>query len=118
MALIHAEVLFLFLVLWFRMRGAQVRHARRRRIARQQLVALIFKLMDQERLLTAAALLSRHVIDAAAVERHSWARRRMGAFFPGIVATWTDVKFKRNFRVSRDTFAYLCSELVVGDIQN
>ena len=53
-----AEVLFLLLVLWFRMRHAQVQCARRRRIACRRLVALAFKLMDQERLLTAAALLS------------------------------------------------------------
>ena len=67
--------------------------------------------MDQEKLLAAAALRSSRAVDAVTVERHSWARARMTSFFPDIGRSWSDKEFKRNFRVSRDTFEYLCSEL-------
>ena len=74
-------------------------------------MVLAFEVMDRERLLAAAALLSSRVIDTATVERHSWARQRMATFFPDIVGTWDDSEFKCNFRVSRGTFQCLCSEL-------
>ena len=35
----------------------------------------------------------------------------MNALFPDIVGTWRNSRSKRNFRVSRDTFVYLCAEL-------
>ena len=106
-----AEILFFLCVLWFQMRRARLRRARSRRLSLLRLIILVFKLMDQERMTAAVALLSSRIIRAAVVERHAWARTRTNAFFPDIVGTWNDSEFKRNFRVSRDTFAYLCAEL-------
>ena len=74
------------------------------------MIILAFEL-DQERLLARVELRSSRTVNAATVKRHSWARARMTSFFPDIVENWSDREFKRNFRVSRDTFECLCSEL-------
>ena len=51
------------------------------------------------------------IVDAGTVQRHVWSRSRTTTFFSDIVGTWDNREFKRNFRVSRDTFTYICSEL-------
>ena len=84
---------------------------RRHRVAWWRMIILAFELMDQEWLLAAAALRSSLAVNAATIERHSWTRARMASFFSDVVRNWSNRKFKRNFRVSRDTFEYSCSEL-------
>lgn len=108
---LRLEILLLLLVLCFRIRRCRLQLARRHRIARLRLLVLATELIDQGRLLAAHTLLARRIVDGATVERHSWVRTRSRAFFPGIVSTWDGTQFKENFRVSRDTFRYLCSEL-------
>ena len=93
---------------WFWLRRAWLR---RRRVAWWRKIILAFELMDHEWLLAAAALRSSLAVKAATIERHSWTRARMASFFPDIVRNWSNRKFKRNFRVSRDTFECSCSEL-------
>ena len=91
----------LLLFFWFWLRRARLR---RHRVAWWRMIILGFELMDQEWLLAAAALRSSLAVNAATIERHSWTRARMASFFPDIVRNWSNRKFKRNFRVSRDTF--------------
>lgn len=46
-----------------------------------------------------------------AVQRRSvWVRSRSQAF-TDIISSWDDLEWKRNFRISRRTFRYLCNEL-------
>ena len=51
-------------------------------------------------MLAAVALRSSNTVDAATIERHSWARARMASFFPDIVENWSNREFKWNFRVN------------------
>ena len=55
--------------------------------------------------------MSRRLLQGWRVDRALWTKRRSIAFFQDIVPGWNDQEFKSNFRVSRETFLYLVSEL-------
>ena len=55
--------------------------------------------------------MSRRLLKGWQVDRALWTQRRSTAFFQDIVPGWNDQEFKGNFRVSRETFLYLVSEL-------
>lgn len=56
-------------------------------------------------------LVSQHLKNSAISAREVWAKERNTYFLERVVSRWSDEEFKDNFRVSRETFAYLCSEL-------
>ena len=57
------------------------------------------------------ALLSRWLSTACLQRRTVWARQRNRSYLPWAVTSWSDTKWKQNFRVSRATFCFLCWEL-------
>ena len=50
------------------------------------------------------------VLTNSAQYRSVWVRN-MSPMFTQVISAWNDVEFKRNFRVSRETFDYLCNKL-------
>jgi hypothetical protein len=74
------------------------------------LLLIVAEWIDQDQFAAVHALLAhRLLLGAGTAQRVN--RVRTVAFFPEIVGTWDNKYFKENFRVSRDTFHYLCAEL-------
>jgi hypothetical protein len=66
---------------------------------------------SQEQELNAVATIHVSDIFASTLQRrYVWARTRSQAF-ANSVGMWDDSEWKRNFRVSRETFRYLCTVL-------
>lgn len=49
--------------------------------------------------------------EATLMRRTTWAKRRSQSFFEECINSWNADEWKRNFRVSRATFQFLCLEL-------
>lgn len=56
-------------------------------------------------------LLSRRISSASLQQRTVWVRPRSRSFWLEIAGSWSDTEWKRNFRVNRATFVFLCREL-------
>ena len=56
-------------------------------------------------------LVSRHLQRSALSWRRVWVKEKSRDFFEIIVSSWSEDDFRSNFRLSRATFAYLCSKL-------
>ena len=99
------------LLFLLRSRAARRRRARRRRAS--ELRRLHYAVIETQRqiLLRASLAMSRRLLQGWRVDRALWTKRRSTAFFQDIVPGWNDQEFKGNFRVSRETFLYLVSEL-------
>lgn len=69
--------------------------------------------LRRRRVLTfqAAFLASVNLKRSSLSSRQVWAKERSTSFLETTVRFWSEEEFKGNFRVSRATFAYLCSEL-------
>ena len=109
-ATVMLAVAIYFGLLWLNYRQWQRsrRMRRRRRLARRQLAALYD---DQERELSVLALILSNSLTISTMQHRSvWTRQRSRAFTE-ITRGWDDMEWKRNFRMSRSTFAYLCSKL-------
>ena len=77
---------------------------RRVRLLRRSLI------LDQQMVCFSAFLLLRFS-NACVTRRSAWSKYRSQAFFSIVVSRWTDREWKKNFRVSRITFHFLCREL-------
>ena len=93
---------------------------RRRLKCRKSLVAR--KMMRRVRLLRRSLILDQQMVcfsaflllrfsNACVTRRSAWSKYRSQAFFSIVVSRWTDREWKKNFRVSRITFHFLCREL-------
>ena len=110
MAFALIKVLFLLLPVWWRMRLRRLQHIRCYRKACLKLLLIVVAWIDQDQFAAIPALLThRLLLGTGTAQRIN--RVRTVAFFPEIVGTWDNKYFKENFRVSRDTFHYLCAEL-------
>lgn len=58
-------------------------------------------------------LASQHLRQSAISCRQIWMKERNTLFLDQVVSRWSDTEFKENFRMSRHTYEYLCSELQV-----
>ena len=70
---------------------------------------LIFDSQEQE-LSGVAIVLVSNVFQSTLQRRSIWTRTRSQAF-ANIIEGWNDLECKQNFRVSRETFQYLCTVL-------
>ena len=105
-------VFLYFGLLWLSYRRNQRCRRRRRRLlaARRQIAALFD---DHERELSVMALIVTNSLTFSTMQRRSvWTRQRSRAFME-ITSGWDEREWKRNFRVSKPTFLYLCSKLHV-----
>ena len=68
---------------------------------------------DQEKELTVVALIVTNSLTFSTMQcRSVWTRQRNRAFMD-ITSGWDESEWKRNFRISRPTFLYLCNQLRV-----
>ena len=59
-----------------------------------------------------AALVADRIVRSTMQRRVLWVRNRSQSF-TSVITSWDDLEWKRNFRVNRTTFQYLCTELSV-----
>lgn len=73
---------------------------------------MAFYQRQAQELTTITALATRRLlIGSVRQTRAVWVRDRSHAFLDGIVAQWDEAEWKRNFRIGRPTFHFLCTEL-------
>ena len=105
-------LLLCFALVWVWRRQKQRRSAARARVmaARRRREALRHRQEDEPALIT-MVLARRHLLLAVRQRRTIWVRHRSHAFLNNVVASWNDEEWKRNFRISRPTFHFLCIQL-------
>ena len=104
-------ILLYMALLWLRRRQTYRRHsilarnnARRARLRR-------FILMQQEESACFLALMQNRVSDACLSRRTIWKKNRNQSFLRDIAMNWSDKEWKQNFRITRETYCYLCDKL-------
>ena len=104
-------VLFVIFVLWRHSRyRARIWALRNRAKARRAHLAKFLRFQDQLMSVFVAHLLCRRSIGCM-TKRTVWTKLRYHGFLSQIAERWSDFEWKRNFHISRDTFACLCKEL-------
>ena len=83
---------------------------RRRRLAARRRRRLAFYFSQEQEWNAVATILVSDIFASTLQRRYVWARTR-SQVFANSIATWDDSEWKRNFRVSRETFQYLCTVL-------
>ena len=92
-------------------RKMRLRSRRSRTLARRRTAA--FREDQEAELRAVASALSADLLLMSSAQRRSvWTRSRSHAFME-VISAWYDLDWKRNFRVNRRTFRYLCNELRV-----
>lgn len=108
------EIAFLFVcfaLVWLRRR--QIRRSRsrtRRALALRRRLEAFYDQQDEDLREILAAYAADRLVLSTLQLRSVWVRSRSQAF-ETITASWSNLEWKRNFRVSRRTFYHLCSEL-------
>ena len=76
-----------------------------------------------QELATITVLVTRRTLLASVWQtRTVWVRNRSHTFFDRIVAGWDEAEWKRNFRIGRPTFHFLCTafpncrDLLIGNL--
>lgn len=104
-----AAVLFLFAWLWKRLQK------RRKLILAGACAAqrrLHFLKRYQEQILVASLFRAQLYLTSSSIpQRRLWMRARSQSFYSDVVCNWDDAEWKRNFRVGRPTFRFLCTQL-------
>ena len=109
----HTVVLLLcFVLAWLWRRRRQQRNtsilramAARRRMAN-------FHRRQEDELTLITVIMARRLLLLAVQQRQTiWVKHRSQAFLNDVVARWDDEDRKRNFRISRPTFRFLCTQL-------
>ena len=62
-------------------------------------------------LVTVAYAARQLLLHSARADRTMWIKHRSKAFFREIVSHWDDEEWRRNFRISKPTFNFLCMQL-------
>ena len=105
------KLVLLFVRVWIWRRRLHRRHAAiaQSRVCRRRLEEFIRRQEDVS-ILTMFA--TNESLSLTARQRRAlWVRPRSRAFFFDIVMNWDDEEWKRNFRISRSTFRFLCAML-------
>ena len=105
-------VFMYFGLLWLNYRRKQrFRRRKRRLLARRRRMAALCD--DQEKELTVVVLIVTNSLTFSTMQcRSVWTRQRNRTFMD-ITSGWDESEWKRNFRISRPTFLYLCNQLRV-----
>ena len=53
----------------------------------------------------------RHLSNVTRQRRMLWMKPRSQSFFSNVAMNWDDVKWRRNFRIGKPTFHFLCTQL-------
>ena len=101
---------FALVWLWRRRRQRRSTAIARDRAARRRREALRRRQEDELALIT-TILARRRLLLAVRQRRTVWVRHRSRAFLNDVVAMWDDEEWKRNFRIGRPTFRFLCTQL-------
>ena len=108
----EAVVLLLcFALYWLRKRRLRRHREARRRLLATRERAIALQRRQAHDLAVVTAVVTRHLLLSVHQERTMWVRPRSHAFFREIVSGWDDAEWKRNFRVGRPTFSFLCLQL-------
>ena len=109
----HTVILLLcFALAWLWRRRRQRRSASilRAMAARRRMAN--FRRRQEDELALITALMARRLLLLAVRQRRTiWVRHRSQAFLNDVVASWDDEEWKRNFRIGRPTFRFLCTQL-------
>ena len=103
--------LMFFFFVWLRRR-----HWTRRRMLlalnmARRVRTLHLRLIQDQQMAHFTAFLIRRLSSACLAKRSIWTKFRSQSFFTDVVVNWSDREWKQNFRVSRNTFNFLCREL-------
>ena len=98
-------------MVWLRQRRRiRQRRRRSRKLARRIRSESFYRTQEEELGAVVSALTTDLLMTTTVQRRSVWVRNRSQAFVD-IISAWDDEEWKRNFRVSRATFRYLCNEL-------
>ena len=71
-----------------------------------------FRRLQEDELALVTSIAARRLLLVGAGQRRSlWIRPRSQAFFKDVVPGWYEQQWKENFRISRATFHFLCTQL-------
>ena len=105
------------LLLCFALYWIRKRRVRRNREALQRALILRRRIADlrrkhAEELTLISAIVTRHLLlKSVRQKRMMWTKPRSRTFFCNVVSGWEDAEWKRNFRIGRPTFNFLCLQL-------
>ena len=110
----ESAILFLvcFAFVWIRNHRERRRIIlRRQRLQRKRRLQVFERLQRQQLAGFTLFLASGALGNAGSSSRLVWTKPRNTSFLDEVVIKWDDEEFKKNFRLTRATFQYLCSEL-------
>ena len=108
----QAVVILCFALVWFWRRRAQRRSAARARDAAARRRMATFRRLQEDELALVTSIAAQRLLLVGAGQRRSlWMRPRSQAFFKDVVPGWDEQQWKENFRISRATFHFLCTQL-------
>ena len=107
------RILLLCLALyWIRKRRVRrSREALQRALISRRRIADLRRKHAEELTLISAIVTQRLLLKSVRQKRMMWTKPRSRTFFCNVVSGWEDAEWKRNFRIGRPTFNFLCLQL-------
>ena len=112
MATVEMVMMFLYIgLLWLRQQQRKRSIRARRRIIGMRRRIAAFRVNQERDMMNFLAVIATNQMTLSTMQHRSlWMRRRSSEFME-IANQWDDLQWKKNFRVSKPTFVYLCNEL-------